>query len=134
MPDVNLPAPDKASPEYVNGQSKFRAAELVGALTGLVGALLIIWIPAIYADTHATGPGAVAMLGALVVGTPLACLAGPIAGFLGSMVGSNIARQSGRSALVFWLFNAGGGCLAGVGVVMITIGLFFLCYTFNSTF
>jgi hypothetical protein len=92
-------------------------AIVLGAFTGVFGGLLAAWIPATLANSDSRAAGVTLTM---LMGTPLTCLLGPVAGVLGGLIGGLIARRSSRSAL----FGAIGGLLAGIGAGVTALWLF----------
>jgi MFS family permease len=111
-----------------NEKQRWVMAILWGALAGFVGVLVAIWVPALYVDGQANaqhpGAGAGATLGAMFLGTPLACVMGPIVGVIGGLIGGLLDRRFGRkSPFLIWLLSGIGGLLAGLvaGVIVILL-------------
>src|SRR5262245_46278244 len=117
----------RALPTKQNEWPDWITAIILGALTGFVGVLLAIWVPALYVDGQANaqhpGAGAGATLGAMFLGTPLAFVLGPIVGIIGGLVSALLGRWFVRkSPLLIWLLGGIGGLFAGlVAGVIVTI-------------
>ena len=97
-----------------------------GSIVGTFGILVGIWAPAIYIDAQANaqypGAGAGATLGAMLLGTPIAFLLGPLVGAIGGLVIGMIGnRFLGKSRLLFSIYGAVGGGIAGLVLALIMI-------------
>ena len=95
-------------------------AMLPAALAGFIGFLLTVWLPAQYYDSRINaqhpGAGAGATLVAFFLGTPLACLIGPLVGAFGAAMAR---RFAGQWPFLLWLPGPIAGALAGIVIAAI---------------